>query len=218
MAGTFAPLLDVLPAAQRALWPELAQVPGEFVLYGGTALALHLGHRTSIDFDFFALAAIDPDALLAALPILAHARILQKAPNTLDVVVDRGGPVKLSFFGVPALRRVRPPHRSRSNGLLVASLMDLAGSKVSVVQQRSELKDYLDVAAILGDGRVDLPTALGAARAIYGERFNPQVSLKALSYFGDGDLAGLPSRSRGLLLRAVQGVDVDRLPVVTAVP
>jgi hypothetical protein len=45
--------LEVLPAAQRRLWSEFSEVADEFVLYGGTALALHLGHRHSIDFDFF---------------------------------------------------------------------------------------------------------------------------------------------------------------------
>lgn len=48
----FLPHLEVLAAAQRKLWTELSAVPGEFTLYGGTALALHLGHRNSIDFDF----------------------------------------------------------------------------------------------------------------------------------------------------------------------
>ena len=50
---TFEPRLDVLPDEQRALWPALASVPDAFVLYGGTALALRLGHRTSVDFDCF---------------------------------------------------------------------------------------------------------------------------------------------------------------------
>jgi len=45
--------LDILPPAQLALWPELRQIPAHFVLYGGTAIALRLGHRQSVDFDFF---------------------------------------------------------------------------------------------------------------------------------------------------------------------
>jgi hypothetical protein len=49
----FAPRLDILPSAQRSLWPHLVQVPCHFVLYGGTAIALCLGHRQSVDFDFF---------------------------------------------------------------------------------------------------------------------------------------------------------------------
>jgi hypothetical protein len=59
----FSPRLDVLPEAQRRLWGELTAVPDEFTLYGGTALALHLGHRKSVDFDFFGKRAIDVAAL-----------------------------------------------------------------------------------------------------------------------------------------------------------
>ena len=61
----FRPRLDVLPAAQRRLWPTLADVPEPFVLYGGTALALWLAHRTSVDFVFFAAEALDADKLSA---------------------------------------------------------------------------------------------------------------------------------------------------------
>src|ERR1700722_12386210 len=49
----FKPQLHILPPAQRLLWDELQAVPADFVLYGGTAIALHLGHRDSIDSDFF---------------------------------------------------------------------------------------------------------------------------------------------------------------------
>ncbi|QQO57451.1 MAG: hypothetical protein N838_32975 [Thiohalocapsa sp. PB-PSB1] len=44
--------LSILPASQLALWPTLAQVPKRLVLYGGTAIALRLGHRQSVDFGF----------------------------------------------------------------------------------------------------------------------------------------------------------------------
>jgi Nucleotidyl transferase AbiEii toxin, Type IV TA system len=55
----FRPHLEILPPAQMRLWRELSGVPNGFVLYGGTALALHLGHRTSVDFGFFARRQID---------------------------------------------------------------------------------------------------------------------------------------------------------------
>jgi hypothetical protein len=48
------PKLDILPAAQKEIWASLAPAPHlNFVLYGGTAIALQLGHRESLDFDFF---------------------------------------------------------------------------------------------------------------------------------------------------------------------
>jgi Nucleotidyl transferase AbiEii toxin, Type IV TA system len=57
---SFTPKLEILPAAQRLLWQELGAIPGGFTLYGGTAIALHLGHRQSIDFDFFGDHAFAP--------------------------------------------------------------------------------------------------------------------------------------------------------------
>lgn len=58
---TLSPRVDILPACQRQLWPELASVPRSFVLYGGTALALRLGHRQSVDFNFFQSSPLDAE-------------------------------------------------------------------------------------------------------------------------------------------------------------
>jgi len=71
MAADFAPRLDVLPEPQRRLWNELGAVPAEFALYGGTAIALHLGHRRSDDFDFFGRHQFDPAKLATSIPFLA---------------------------------------------------------------------------------------------------------------------------------------------------
>jgi hypothetical protein len=218
MTADFEPNLSLLPAPQRRLWDELEAVPREFVLYGGTALALHLGHRQSIDFDFFGNRLFNPALLAAGIPFLAGATMTQQEPNTLSATVDRDGPVQVSFFGLPHIVRLRPPHIARGNGLQVASLLDLAGTKAAVVQQRAEAKDYLDVDALLRDGRIDLATALAAARAIYGPRFNPQITLKALSYFGDGNLSRLPRDTQDRLARAAREVDLDRLPDVGMAP
>ena len=95
----FTPDLTKLPLAQRKLWPELATTPAAFTLYGGTALALHLGHRVSVDFDFFSNASFDPDDLARKLPYLDDAEQVQVAANTLTCRIDRGGPVLVSFFG-----------------------------------------------------------------------------------------------------------------------
>jgi hypothetical protein len=210
----FRPRTDILPAPQRRIWRELDAVPSTFVLYGGTAIALHLGHRQSVDFDFFGSEPFNPAELAARIRLLADATVTQQAPNTLGVIVDRGGPVKLSFFGVPGLPRLRPPHDAPDNGLRIAALLDLAGTKAAVVQQRAEAKDYTDIDAILRDGRIDLPTALAAAQAIYGAPFNPQITLKALSFFDDGNLRGLPKATRDRLAQAAREVDLDRLPAI----
>jgi hypothetical protein len=205
------PLLDTLPPSQRRLWSELAAVPPDFVLYGGTALALRLGHRTSEDFDFFSNQSFQPDDLERRIPFLAGSSRLQSSPNTLVSLVERSGPVKVSFFGGLTLRRVEDPESVEGPGFPVASLLDLAATKVKAVQDRAEAKDYIDLNRLLEEG-IDLARALGAARTVYGQAFNPILSLKALSYFADGDLAALSSSVRSRLAEAVRRVDPDHLP------
>jgi hypothetical protein len=210
----FAPHLEILPTAQRRLWIELSEVPEEFTLYGGTALALHLGHRNSVDFDFFGGREIDVAALETEIPFLAGAEIIQREKNTLSAIVDRGGPVKVSFFGVPKLPRLAQSLIVKGNGLKVASLLDLAGTKASVVQVRAEAKDYIDMDALVHLGGIGLPLALAAAGKIYGSSFNPEITLKALSYFDDGNLRDLPEELRLRLATAVLEVDLDHLPTI----
>ena len=86
-----------------------------------------------------------------------------------------------------------------------------------MVQRRAEAKDYIDIDALLTDGRIDLPMALAAARAIYGAQFNPQITLKALSYFDDGNLRRLAQPVKDRLVRAAIAVDLDCLPDIVAV-
>jgi hypothetical protein len=212
MTEAFVPRLDILPAPQRRLWSELAEIPAEFVLYGGTAIALHLGHRQSVDFDFFADRSFDPAKLVGCIPFLADSTITQMQADTVSGIVDRGGAVKISFFGLPGIARLEPPHLATDNRLQIASLLDLAGTKASVVQQSAEAKDYIDIDALLTDGRINLPTALSSAKAIYGQLFNPQITLKALSYFDDGNLRQLPPAMKDRLAKAAREVDLDRLP------
>jgi hypothetical protein len=99
MPEIFEPKLATLPAAQRELWPLLAPAPRlSYVLYGGTAVALYLGHRVSIDFDFFRSDPLDKPELLAAFPFLENADTIQEDRNTWVVrVAMPSGSVKVSF-------------------------------------------------------------------------------------------------------------------------
>jgi hypothetical protein len=200
----FEPKLSVLPPAQRRLWEHLRATPDHFVLYGGTALALRLGHRTSVDFDFFSNQNFDPDALERNTSFLKGAERIQSAANTLTC---RVGQVLVSFFGGLDLGKIA--RCDVAAGIAVASALDLAGTKVAVIQKRAEAKDYIDIDALMESG-LDLATMLAAGRAIYGEQFNALISLKALSYFGD--VPTLPAPARDRLLRAVATVDLANLP------
>jgi hypothetical protein len=209
MTAPFVPKLDVLPAEQRALWPRLAEVPGWFTLCGGTAIGLHLGHRESLDFDFFGDRPFDPDRLLGSLSFLDGARTIQKEENTLSCLIgDAGRPVQVSFFGVPRLRLTAPPLIADGNGIGIATLRDLAGMKAAVVQKRAEPKDYFDIDALIQAG-IMLEDALKVAALLYGDQFNPRITLKALTYFGEPRLASLPAALKARLRKAVCAV---RLP------
>src|SRR5216684_3205275 len=124
----FEPRLDILPPAQPRLWPELSETPEEFTLYGGTAIALRLRHRPSVDFDFFASTPFVPSALLQKVPYLKGATVRQSAPNTLTVTVEREGPVQVSFFGSLELGQVASAETTIGPGINVASLIDQAGA------------------------------------------------------------------------------------------
>ena len=209
---SFEPNLTILPPPQLRLWPELDATPEAFTLYGGTALALRFGHRTSVDFDFFSDKPFDPDQLARDVPYLRAAERVQVERNTLTCRVERGGPILISFFGGLGLGQAAPRELALGRKLFVASLLDLAGTKVAVIQKRAEAKDYLDIDAMLQHG-LDLPTVLAAGRVVYGRSFNPLITLKALSYFDD--VPALPAVVRERLLCAVEAVDPTCLPTLT---
>jgi len=73
-------------------------------------------------------------------------------------------------------------------------------------------EDASDGDALLQLGRIGLPAALAAAQKLYGPTFNPQITLKALSFFDDGDLRQLPDDMKLRLVTAARNVDLDRLP------
>lgn len=186
----FTPKLQILPVAQREIWGELRHTPADFVLYGGTALALRLAHRHSEDFDFFSNKTFEATELRKAIPYLQNAEMSQFESNTLTAIVDRGAPVKVSFFGGLKLDRVQDPDVATDNQLQIASMLDVAATKLTTIQQRAQARDYEDLAAVLNTG-ISLSELLGAASAVYGKEFNGALSLKALTYFSDGDLPNL---------------------------
>lgn len=89
--------------------------------------------------------------------------------------------------------------------LEIASLDDLMATKLKVILQRLEAKDYQDIAAMLQAGQ-PLEQGLAAARTLYGSAFQPSESLKALVYFEGGDLATLPEETKTVLIQASSGI------------
>jgi hypothetical protein len=111
--------------------------------HGGTGLALQLGHRTSEDFDFFSSSGFDPEALRARLPFFrdldnaAPDVWVRRTRDNPEAFVNRGGLVKVAFFGgLDTLQRVEDPCRPAGSRVMVASLVDIAGMKMRVIQVR----------------------------------------------------------------------------------
>jgi len=206
----FTPCWDILPPAQKRLWPQLHPAPAlGFTLYGGTAIALRLGHRESVDFDFFSEKPLDRDAIKAAFPFMEQSVSLQDQGNAWVVLAPTGNAemeyVKVSFFGTIAFGRVGEPDLTDDGVLLVASFDDLMATKLKVVLQRAEAKDYRDVAAMVNAG-VSLSRGLASARQLFGPNFQPSESLKSLVYFHDGDLKTLSTAEQTTLIDAVKAV------------
>lgn len=214
---TYLPILDpqvgILPRAQAALWPLLGDIPEHFVLYGGTGLALRLEHRTSADFDFFSAASFVPTDLLDELAWLGRVTINDAAPNNL--VITTASDVNLSFFGEMRLASVAEPSMVEENGVVIASIFDLAGTKARTILDRSEWKDYVDIATLLRNGHT-IPEIAGYALAIFEPMFEFPVAvfLRSLAWFGDGTASDLADDMKLELERAAADAAHEAIPVV----
>jgi hypothetical protein len=213
MPQCFDPKTEILPEPQQEIWPLLAPAPGlSFVLYGGTAVALYLGHRRSVDFDFFRSEPLDKKELEASFEFMRDAQTIQEDENTLVVIAQMpSGPVKVSFFGGLSIGRINEPLQTTDSTLLVASIEDLLATKLKAIMDRAEAKDYRDISAILSAG-VSLEKALGAFAKIY--RKDPGLPLRAMGFFKDGDLPSLPKADQDVLRKARDHVtEIPEVPL-----
>ncbi len=207
------PHLEILPPPQRAFWDKHAQsVPDGWVLYGGTAIALRYGHRSSVDFDFFSDSELNEDVLRQDVLPLRDGKVLARRSNTLTVAAPvGGGEVRLFFFGTVGFGRVGEPDRMPGK-FPIASPLDLLATKLKVLLQRVEARDYLDVDVLLHEG-LSLNQGVSAALALFPDQFNPLDIAKAVGWFKDGDLdAQLPEGVKDFLT----AVSVSFQPEVSA--
>lgn len=201
--NTFTPNLEIFPVEQQEIWPLLRPLAEQgFVLYGGTAIALQLGHRISVDFDFFKHDDLNKDSLFQDLPFCSQGQIIQDQPNALTLIYNK---VQLSFFGNIDFGRVEDPLISNNDDIVVASLDDLMATKVKVILQRCSAKDYQDIAAMIRGG-VSLEKGLASAQQMYGQTFVPMECLRALTYFEGGDLDILSKKEKDTICTAVAKV------------
>jgi hypothetical protein len=181
------PDLSVLPPAQQAFWSkDAAAIPAGFVLYGGTAVALRCGHRQSVDFDWFASRAGLLPRVREFLKRFPRHRVAQQDDRSLTALIGQGAAaIKLQFFEGLTIGRVGTPDVC-DNGVVVASALDLLGTKLTTIQERVEAKDYLDIDALLCLG-LDLAAGIAAAQALYPQ-LSPTWTAKSVGWFEDGNL------------------------------
>ena len=174
------PHTEILDQRRQSLLPLIAQAGQNFYLAGGTALALQLGHRDSIDFDFFAARDIDTASLwqhIAEIFIGHNLLKTQDEKNTLSLIID--GEVRLSFFGYhyQLLEPTIPV-----SGLELASVLDIGCMKLSAITGRATQKDYVDLYFILKQTSL---TALLDACSRKFPTLDEALILKSLVYFDD---------------------------------
>lgn len=177
-------LRRVLPPSTRHVWAILATtLPRAAYLVGGTGIAAHLGHRVSRDLDFLVSERFDSGRLATRLQRLGAFAATQIEPGTLNGYLDE---TKVQFLDASDQHPVEP--LTTVAGIAVAGLGDLLATKLKVVGDRGELRDYFDLLVLErnADRRVE------EGLALFLERYRPTTPeaavlhiVRGLGYFGD---------------------------------
>jgi hypothetical protein len=172
---------NILDTARTSLLPLLSEcLKDSWYLAGGTGLALQIGHRDSIDFDFFKEGDFDTGSLREQVLEVCVGHVVQftqEEKNTLSCVIDER--VQVSFFGYPYPLRnptVSTPY------FPIASIVDIGCMKLAAITSRSVEKDYVDLHFILE--HISLRELLEECR-LKLPALDPALILKSLVYFDD---------------------------------
>ena len=171
---------DILDQKRRDLLPLFKNFKKDFYLAGGTALALQIGHRDSIDFDFFKEGEIDTQKLFGDLGDTFkghHLLKVQEERNTLGLIVDDS--INLSFFGY---RYKLIKESIEEENLRLASAEDIGCMKLSAITGRASNKDYIDLYYILQN--ISLTDLLVKSSEKFPD-LDRNLILKSLVYFED---------------------------------
>ena len=172
---------EILNTAQRELLPLMKRFAREYYLVGGTAIALQIGHRRSIDFDMFKQSAINHKKTLdkiteAGFETLVTRRVFEQ----MNLLVND---VKLTFFQYPfpvvAEEKFKDIFR-------MPSLLSLAAMKAYALGRRSKWKDYVDLYFLL-TRHFTIDAISAKAQAIFGDLFSEKLFRAQLSFFDDVD-------------------------------
>lgn len=193
--------LEILPQEQKQILNYLDPITqNNFILFGGTAIALQIGHRVSVDFDFFRSDPLNQNdkTMLSKLDFMKDFTTLQNEKDTFVVNVNG---VKISFFG--GIDFVNSCTPISFDTLKIANLKDLLGTKLAVITQRVEYKDYTDIAKILKTG-ISLKEGFERAKLFYGNQISINEISKTMIYFEGGDLDKLKIDDKKILIKSVR--------------
>lgn len=191
-------LVALLPRETREAWTRVGNVlPHEAYLVGGTAITVHLGHRVSRDLDFFTSTPFDPEALEAALRAVGEFEVTLLTEGTLNGMFEW---TKVQFLDASSQRMIEKPVKVA--GIDVAQIPDLLATKLKVVGDRGELRDYFDMQYI----ETETSHRVEQGIAFYIERYRPRPPeptvahiVEALGYFGDvADDPSLPEERESI--------------------
>lgn len=181
--------VETLPADTRGLLEQLGQLSAvvPFYLAGGSAIALHLGHRISVDLDFFTHQDdYEAEPLIQQLQTVGHLTIRQQSRGTLNATIEN---TLISFFvyPYPLLEKARMVWNVR-----VAALPDLALMKLAAISQRGAKRDFVDLYQICHSGHT-LDTLLQRMPDKFPNVTYPSYHLlRALAYFEDAESDSMP--------------------------
>jgi hypothetical protein len=170
---------EVLTKEGAALFPLLSRFSG-FYLAGGTALALQIGHRLSVDFDLFRNEPITPSLF----PRVERAFPFPATPlvnNADELTVVLNG-VKVTFLNYPF--PVLDPFEIY-DGLPLLSVREIAATKAYTIGRRGSYKDYVDLYYVLAERHTTLLEIIANAEKKFGDAFNARQFLEQLVYLGD---------------------------------
>jgi hypothetical protein len=173
--------IQIFNQHQLQLLPLVKQFKREYYLVGGTAIALYLGHRRSIDFDLFKYTAINPKKLLQVISTADYPfRVTRRVAEQLNIEVNQ---VKFTFFQFPFKIEA---NEKLNDVLRLPNLLDLAAMKAYALGRRSKWKDYIDLYFILKD-YYTIRQVSDRSTFIFGDLFSEKLFRAQLCYFDDID-------------------------------
>ena len=172
--------LETIDTRTLDLLVKLQKIPAftELRLVGGTALALHIGHRKSVDLDFFGTITADEYELSKQLTETGQATILKKTENIKIYVIDG---IKTDIVNFHYKWLASPLIES---GLVLAGMEDIAAMKLSAITGRGTKKDFIDLFFLLKHFRLKQMLDFYLQKYPDGSEF---IVLKSLSYFDDAE-------------------------------